>query len=359
VKAITHSPGRFGNTFWFTLFFLFLFMGIAEWVTRLEIFRAVLTPPKMGSQHYQLGHKLALLDAAVKSNGAIDCIIVGSSMVDVGFDPSAFKDAYLETTGREIHCFNFGLDASSAASTAALTKILVEDYRPRFLIFGTDPRDYAVPLQSRDPSAILDTPWIKYRSGQFSIEGWLLDHSYLQRYRQHLARLLRFQFEDTLWSEMVLNFPIMPDGFTPITKISTYVNDPPDPDDTSFEVVYYKQIFSPYEMIDENLEAMERILQYNGSETKVIVVEMPISDGLYYFFKSGEEDYNRFVDQVGNLAGYHQVPFWRTEPLDSIPDDGWSDYSHLNVKGAEIFSVWLGKQVGEAEAQGIFEPFNR
>jgi hypothetical protein len=29
-----------------------------------------------------------------------------------------------------------------------------------------------------------------------------------------------------------------------------------------------------------------------------------------------------------------------------IPDDGWSDYSHLNVTGAEIFSDWLGQQVG-------------
>jgi hypothetical protein len=30
-----------------------------------------------------------------------------------------------------------------------------------------------------------------------------------------------------------------------------------------------------------------------------------------------------------------------------IPDDGWVDYSHLNVDGADVFSAWLGGQIGE------------
>ena len=108
----------------------------------------------MGSRHYQLGHKLALLDAAVKRNGPIDCIMLGSSMVDVGFNPESFQHAYRQATGREIHCFNFGIDASSAASAAALARILIEDYHPRFIIFGTDPRDYAIPSTDRDPAAV-------------------------------------------------------------------------------------------------------------------------------------------------------------------------------------------------------------
>lgn len=340
------------KTFWLTLIFLLFLAGAGEWVARLETFQQILTPPKMGSRHYQLGHKLALMDSAIKENGPVDCIMVGSSMVDTGFDPDAFRSGYNAITGRNIHCFNFGIDASSAASTAALVRILVEDYRPALLIVGTDPRDYAVPSQDRDPSVILSTPWVNYRQGQFTIDGWLLDHFYLYRYRQHLGRLARLDFEGTLVSHTKNNFEILPDGFTPFSKVSTYINDPPAPEDESFEVRYYTRIFSSYHLLNENVAALEAMMAYNRIETQVIVVEMPVSDGLYYFFGNGTADYNRFVDGVTKLAALHDVPFWRTEPLDSIPDNGWLDYSHLNTTGAEIFSVWLGQEVGIAEAQG-------
>ena len=341
-----------GNTFWIALAFLLVFVVIAEWITRLESFQAPLTPPKMGSRHYQLGHKLALLDAEVKRNGPIDCVLVGSSMVDVGFNPSSFPTGYHEMAGREIRCFNFGIDASSAASTAALVKILVEDYHPRILIFGTDPRDYGVASDDRDPAVILNTSWVKYRQGDFSLEGWLQDHSYLHRYRQHVSRLVRFQFEGTLWSETYLTLPILPNGFTPLSKVSTYINDPPSPEDESYEITYNTRIYSNYQMLEENFAALERIMDYNGAETQVIVVEMPVSDGLYYFFGNGQADYGRFVVHINELTRLHDVTFWQTEPLDSIPDDGWSDYSHLNIKGAEIFSTWLGEQIGAAERWG-------
>jgi hypothetical protein len=346
------------KTLWLTLVIMLVFGGIAEMLVRTESFQTPLTPPKMGSSHYQLGHKLALLQNEVKKNGAIDCIMVGSSMVDVGFNAGVFQNAYQEIAGRDIQCFNFGIDASTAASSFALVSILIEDYHPRLLIFGTDPRDYAVPSTDRDPSAVLAAPWVKYRQGGFSLEGWLQDHSYLHRYRQHISRLVRFQFEGTLWSQTHLNFPILPNGFTPLSKVSTYVNDPPSPQDDSYEVTYYTRIYSNYQMLDENLAALEYILSYNGSATQVVVVEMPISDGLYYFFGNGEADYNHYVDRVSGLANLYNVPFWRTEPLDSIPDDGWSDYSHLNVDGAEIFSTWLGERVGEAQVRGNIEILN-
>lgn len=340
-----------GKSLWLSIILLILFVGMAEWIARLEIFQAPLTPPKLGSRHYQLGHKLALLDAETKRNGPIDCIMVGSSMVDVGFNPDFFQNGYEETTGQGIRCFNFGIDASSAVSTAVLVRILIEDYHPRLLLIGTDARDYAVPSTDRDPVAILETPWIQYRTGHFSLDGWLTEHSYLYRYRQHLSRLLHFNFEGTLWSETNLNFEILVNGYTPIDKVADYINDPPSPQDDSYEVVYYSRIFAPYHMLDENLNALESIMEYNGATTQVIVVEMPVADGLYYFFGNGEADYDRFIARISGLAGLHHIPFWRTEPLDSIPDDGWSDYSHLNVKGAEIFSKWLGEQVGRLEVQ--------
>ena len=348
-----------GKTVWFTVLLFILLIASAEWVARSEPFQMPLTPPRMGSHHSQLGHKLALLNVLARKTGHVDCIMLGSSMVDTGFDPAAFETSYSEMTGREIHCFNFGIDASSAASTAALTRIIVEDYHPRLLIIGTDPRDYAVPREDRDPSVVLDTPWVAYRQGEFSLKGWLLDICYLCRYRQHLGRLARFQLEGTLWSNTKLKYEIRPNGFTPLSKVSTYINDPPNPEHDSFEVTYYTRMYSSYQMLHENLEGLESITDYNGSGIQVILVEMPVSDGLYYFFGNRESDYNRFLTQVGALANLRHVPFWQTELLDFIPDNGWVDYSHLNRTGAEIFSTWLGQQVGRAEHQGsikIFQP---
>ena len=341
-----------GKTVWFTVLLFILLTAGAEGFARSESFQSPLTPPKMGSRHYQLGHKLALLNVLAQKTGNVDCIMLGSSMVDTGFDPAAFETGYKEMTGRDIHCFNFGIDASSAASTAALARIIVEDYHPRLLMIGTDPRDYAVPREDPDPAVVLNSPWVAYRQGEFSFEGWLLEHSYLYRYRQHLGRLARFQYEDTLWSNTKLTYEILPNGFTPLNKVSTYINNPPNPGDDSFEVTYYTRIYSSYQMLHENLEGLESILEYDQSGTPVILVEMPVADGLYYFFGNGASDYKKFLTRVDELATLHHVPFWQTEPLDFIPDNGWVDYSHLNKTGAVIFSTWLGQQVASAEHQG-------
>ena len=59
-----------------------------------------------------------------------------------GFDPRAFASGYREIKGQDIRCFNFGIDSSSAASTHAIARVMLEDYHPRLLIIGTDARDY-------------------------------------------------------------------------------------------------------------------------------------------------------------------------------------------------------------------------
>ena len=344
----------FGKTITLTLIVLLLLVGIAEVVARSEAFQALFREPAMGSRHYQLGRKLARLEADIKSNGPIDCLIIGSSMVDVGFDPYAFRAGYKQANDQDIRCFNFGIDASTAASAAAIAQILIEDYQPSLLIYGTDARDYVVPAADKDPAVILESNWIRYRLGHFSLDGWLIEHSYFYRYRYYLYRLSRLWLEDTLRSQTHLKYEITADGFTPLTTVSAYINDPPDPQDDSFEVTYNFRLFSSYEMLAENLAALEKIMSYNGDRTQVIITEMPVADGLFYFFGNGKDDHQRFLAQVEQLAQAHEVPFWQTDTLDMIPEDGWFDYSHVNTTGATIFSTWLGQQVGEAVNRGAF-----
>jgi hypothetical protein len=274
-------------------------------------------------------------------------------MVVVGIDPEWFASGYREITGENIHCFNFGIDASSAVSTSAIAKIMMEDYHLRLLIVGTDARDYVLSRDDPDVAVLLNTPWIGYRTGTFSLEGWLMDVSYFYRYRQHLNRLLRFKYEDTLVRSSQSNPRLQQNGYTRLIKISSDVNNPPDPNSDSYAIPYYSRIFDSYEILDTNLNAMEGVLASGNSDIQILVIEMPVTNGYYFFFGNGTADYNKFVNAIETLTEEYQVPFWQTESMDLIPDDGWVDYSHMNSTGAKLFSAWLGRQVAQAELDGM------
>jgi hypothetical protein len=341
-----------GKTLGLAFVIMVLLGGVGESIARSELFQSTLTPPRMGSRHSHLGPKLYRLDAIKEREGQIDCLMIGSSIVNLDFDPQAFAEGYKHATGQDIHCFNFGIDALTATSTAALVQILIEDYQPRLLIYGTDARDYAVPQEAEVNFVIFESGWIQYRLGRFTLEGWLFEHSYLYRYRQQLYHLVRLHPEAALLSESALNFEMTPDGFLPESTISTYVNDPPDPQDDSFEVTYYSRLLSTYKMLENNLNALEQIMSHNGQSTQVILLEMPVAKGFYYFFGNGKNDHQHFINEVNRLARVRHIPFWQTNLLYMIPDDGWADYNHLNTKGAAILSNWLGRQVAAEVIQG-------
>ena len=149
----------FGRTFGLSLFFLFLLLLIGELIMRIPAVQAPFLAPGMSSRHYQLGQKLALLESFERKHGHVNCIALGSSMVDVGFQPESFAAGYAAAAGTEpFHCFNFGIDASSILTAPALAKILLTDYEPELLIFGTDARDYAVTLAEEETAVILEAP---------------------------------------------------------------------------------------------------------------------------------------------------------------------------------------------------------
>jgi hypothetical protein len=181
----------FGRTLIMTAVILVLYFFVGEAVARSDRFQAKFAGPTWGSRHAHFERQLDHLNHFVNHVGPVDCLFLGSSMVISDIDPLSFANAYQNESGEAIRCFNFGVDGLSALGAAALAKILVADYQPRLLVYGTDARDYAVEPEAEDATAILDTPWIRYRLGEFSIMGWLLDTSSLLRYRRPLRTLLR------------------------------------------------------------------------------------------------------------------------------------------------------------------------
>jgi hypothetical protein len=330
----------FGGTVVQAAVFLALLVGLAEASLRILPWPNNLAPPTMGSRHLELGRKLYLLEAWVKEEGPIECIALGSSIVNLGFDPEAFSRGYEAATGEAIQCFNFALDAMPAVAAAAIADIVVADFQPALLIYGADPRDLAIEAGEEDAAALLDGPWIRYRQGDFQWAGWLLEHSYSYRRSELLGLALKLRLEDVYW-EPTWHTRL---GFTPMDGVSLDVNEPADPT-LSTSAYYYDQL-GDYALEEENIAGLGRIMSQGGPDLRVLTVEMPVADGYLFYFGDGERDYQRYVSLVRRLSNERQVTFIETRGRDLIPAGGWFDRSHLNNAGASAFGEWLGRQAG-------------
>ena len=342
----------FGQTLGLALILFSLLLGAGEVLTRTRVFKSHFIADARGTRHNQFELQLGRLETIVAIEGSIDCIFLGNSMVWNGFDPEAFAQAYRHRTGQNLRCFNFGVDGMPVISAGALAQILVHDYRPKLLIYGTDARDYAVTREAEDTTVLLDTPWLRYRLGQFSFEGWLYEHSHLYRYRETLGHIMRFEKR---YLVVIGAYALNRDnyGFGGDEKVGSFVSTPPDHHSDMGAVQYYSGLLSDYKMLPENLVGLEQIVRNTRDGTQVLVIGMPVPETYFYFFGNGEQDYQSFLAGVRDVTEANAAPFWPTTALHLIPDDGWVDYSHLNTKGAQIFSTWLGQQLGEAAEQGL------
>jgi hypothetical protein len=332
---------------------LLLLLGAAEVIARLPAFQSQLSAPSLGGQQIYLEIQYHYLQAAVRRDGKPDCIVLGSSMVWLGFDPVAFSQAYRDQTGADLHCYNFGIDGMPASAAGAVAEILMQDFQPQLLIYGTDARDYAVPGDAPDATAILDLPWVRYRQGEFSVEGWLYAHSLLYGYRPRLRQLLRFDTRRALPRQ--LEYQVAQNqGFAPDDRVGAFVSSPPKPGDEQGQASYYFSLLSDYQMRAENLTGLEQVLS-QASQAQVLVVVMPVADTYFDFFGEREHDYQLFLDEVGARAAHFGVPFWHSPDRQLTPLAGWLDYNHLNTHGAFLFSAWLGGQVAEAVLAGSLD----
>lgn len=340
----------FGQTFLLALLPLALLLIGAELLMRQPIVQAHLTAPKLNSRHRQFEVQWHRLENLAHAGVPIECIALGNSMLWRGFDPEAVQRGYYQQTGSDLRCFNFGVDALSPASAGALAHILVETYQPQLFIFGTDARDFAVPRQDDDTTVILDMPWVRYRTGHFNLKGWVVESSYLYRYRHHLSDMMRLFFQDAV--RQGPDEPAKQFGFDSDDAVGDFVTRPPDPQDDSYHVQYYFRLLSDYAIQPENLAGLEELVALQENDVSIVVVEMPVPSSYFAFFGAPAVDYQVFINSVATTAIVYKVPFWQSTHHDLIPDTGWVDYSHLNSQGAVLFSEWLGEQLGQAVNAG-------
>lgn len=323
--------------------FLLLLFGALEIVVRQPAVHDRLGYPRMGSRHGQLGSKYARLQTLVLEVGHVECIAIGSSTVDQAFNPIAFAAAFQAETERSLTCFNFAIDAIVPAASHQIAAILIADFQPDLLIVGTDARDLTIAENEWDVTVITETPWVRYRSGQFSVRGWLTEHIYVYRYGQQIKQLIQGNLAEAL---RPVTPPAIALGQNPKAVTGWRVGSGEIPNQDEALLTYYRDRLGDFRILPENTAGLRQIMNINSPHTQVIVVEMPVTPDYLRFFRDPDADYDAFLTHLHQLAYAHHTPFWTTLELNLIPDDGWFDFSHVNVVGADIFSAWLGHKVG-------------
>jgi lysophospholipase L1-like esterase len=335
---------KLGNSS-FIFFSVFLWLVVlvilAELILRFEPINDFVGVPYRGSTHRQLEIQLARIKNFSESESDFNCLFIGSSMVWLGINPEVFSDSYKHTSGEELKCFNFGVATMPAGAAAVITGILVKEYQPEIIIFGTSARDYAIPLDAEDYKVIVETPWVQYQSRNYSVAGWLYSNSYFYTHLRNFNRLLKF--DRSVFKDIGIN-DFDRTGFLP--RVGAI---PEENKQTAFNDS--QKWLAEYQVLEENADGLRKIAEYSKENIQVVFFETPVQSEYYSHFVKGEADFNKYVETISFVSSEYHVPYIRTNHLGIIPVDGWWDENHLNLKGANIFSWWLGEQMGTLAEQ--------
>jgi hypothetical protein len=181
---------NFRKTLIYTLLIFTLVIGVSEPVFSWLLRRGDLPAPSIGNGYKPADIQFYELQKYTQAEGRVDCIFLGSSMVLNGLNPKEFESGYLQETGEQIHCYNFGLQGLTAAAAGSIAEVLVKQYHPKLLIYGTQARDYDGRAEDTVINTFPDTAWMRYQLGEVTLEGWLLTHSHVYRYLHTLPEWL-------------------------------------------------------------------------------------------------------------------------------------------------------------------------
>ena len=298
--------------------------------------RGSLPAPSIGSPSRLLEVQRAGLATQSDAEGGVDCVFLGNSLVLFGVDPAAFASEFAARTGTPVRGFNFAVSALSVSQVAPIARILAEDYRPRWLIYGLTKRDFNA---GDDGPAIESMPWIRYRLGEPSLDGWLAQHSLLYGYSLMAAT------RDGVTEAADDNTAHLRRGFFPVAP-ATILR---EADVERARALLLYQAGLPTS--EERIGALEALFALRSSGLGIVLLELPVHLAPAQWPPAATIASAAIMDRVKERAAAEGVPLW-TSPPELIPPDGWFDLWHLNTKGAEAFSRWLGERAASAVQNG-------
>jgi hypothetical protein len=323
--------------------FLVLLIGL-ECMARLPFVQAKIPLRSLGFSNYLFEIKWAKLNEFVKQNGVPDAIIVGNSMVNTGIDPLVINQKMKELTGKSITIFNFGVEGLNLSAIDDLARLLIDTYNPKILIVGTDIRDYSLRMDQLPSDEFLQTSWLKYELGNFSILGWLVDHSAFLQYYLLGRNWFQSDFTDQLQTVFKRYKDTNTAGYELDRHVPTGDYQKPDPQNADDKVLL--DLFKNY-IIDPGrlglLDSLVKMGKENG--TSVIFIEMPLQKTMYQFFDHPKQTRADFLQHIRPIIQQAGSTLIETPIYGDIPNADWGNRTHLNLNGAPIFSQFLGEQL--------------
>ncbi|MBI5081478.1 MAG: hypothetical protein HZB17_09280, partial [Chloroflexi bacterium] len=315
-----------------------LILGLlSEATLRVAHAAQVLPAPNMGAANPELGIKVTRLDALAKAKGKIDCIFIGSSAVDADVDPQVMAEVFRTRAGDDLTCFNFALAAMPTASAEMIGKMLITRYHPKILLYGVGPFEF-----SKDfPDTSYRAPWVLSQAGDVSAEGVLMEYSFLYRYGVGLSG---WRDVEQIQLGSKLEGTISSFGF------NAYKGD-------AFEDPPLPAGMDPHSLHPPRFDGYRAFLDSRlTTGVQIVVFELPTQlDFRVKKDPSGELIYRqKLLEPVMADAESRGALFWRTGQIlyEVIPLDHFADWQHLNRRGKDVFSRWLGEQLAQEVQQG-------
>jgi hypothetical protein len=329
----------FGRALLLGTLVLLAVMALLEWAARTDGVRELMPAPSMGIGHRFLDLKLEYMSRLAENEGPIECVFLGTSQMAVALNPEEFSTSFEQVSGRPIRSFNFGIAGISLPSYRQLMDILLADYQPRLLVVGIFPPNFSADEKEGAQSRIRASRWLHYRLGRFNLEGWLIEHlklfRYILRFRQWLEQPDLHAMVSTSESRL------SPYGFSNFKNRNNTRSLVPDPK----RLRRFKRMLADFTVADSRLDELEHLMTRNA-RTNLVFVEMPVHPLFRSLYGGGEKDHYLTMEIVAERVRSRGIPFIEADRPEFDKDEMWLQTNHMNARGAEFFSRWLGRKIG-------------
>ncbi len=290
-----------------------------------------------GTGNHALEQRLNQLDIYCRENGPPRYLFIGNSKVGQGVDPDLVSRSYEGVTGDRLSCVNFGFGGNTSDFLPIILKIIEEDFNPGKIVLDlTGP--YQVKTFPHEKSA-----WLRYRTGDFNISGWMIEHFHFIRVFLRLRHWMEQPAQDYQLKAAIRDRGKVEDiGFTEKRKrelLEKEVSSRNDPKtlagregDESEKNRAEEQVFL-------------RIIDLIGPEN-LVFFELPLS----FRITRSLGDFRYRKERSEKISRGNGIPLVRMEDLKQLPLDSWMrDGLHMEKPGIEAFSLWLGEALAEME----------
>ncbi len=275
----------------------------------------------------------------VRNHGVPECVFLGSSLVQTGIDASTFRAYFEHITNQPMKCYNFGMNGATISSSETIRRYLSEKYQPAIFILGI------AALDLRPARSIVEDEF----SLNNDFSDWLAANS--QLYRLLLGVSAEVFPRSEVSDLSVINE--VTEGRTTISRTIDKVGYGPLLSYTDSSPVFNSlpRDFSTSDIDPNDWVALQHMIdQSQMGVYRLLLVEMPLIN------PESLVNTNQIMSTVTSYARSQGIAVLTLQSSTVLPSAAFADSgNHLHIYGSQIFSAWLGSQIGKAFAADAFD----